>query len=140
MEQTQADEFVTPASAADSHCAVVPQVNEGKVVAVGPGRRDKDGQLLPLGACPLTACVTRPPRWVLPRIQQTQVVRKLFPQRAVDRTAAATGLQSHPLPHLLLLTRPLMLHLCRRQGWGPGAAARLRRPKCQAPGHRVRLR
>jgi co-chaperonin GroES (HSP10) len=29
-------------------------VNEGKVVAVGPGRRDKDGALLPLGA-PLIA-------------------------------------------------------------------------------------
>jgi hypothetical protein len=26
------------------------QVNEGRVVAVGPGRRDKDGALLPLGA------------------------------------------------------------------------------------------
>ena len=31
--------------------SVVLQVNEGKVVACGPGRRDKDGQLLPLGAC-----------------------------------------------------------------------------------------
>ena len=36
---------------ADAHARFcLAQVNEGRVVAVGPGRRDKDGTLLPVGA------------------------------------------------------------------------------------------